>query len=40
MKCIGVPDVAKFSERAESLMYAKLNRIDEAIELFEALQNT
>lgn len=40
MKCIGIPDVIEFSEKAQSLMYAKLNRIDEAIELFEALQNT
>ena len=40
MKCIGVPDMSEFSPEAEKLMYAKISRLSDAIEIFESLQNT
>ncbi len=33
MKCIGVPHLVDFSKEVEDLLFAKLNRLDEAIEL-------
>ena len=37
MKCIGIPDIAEFSKETRSLMYAHLNTLDEAIEIFRSL---
>lgn len=35
MKCIGIPDVAQFSNEVKTLMTAHLSSLDEAIEMFE-----
>ena len=35
MKCIGIPDVATFSEEAKAMMYAELSSLDEAIEILK-----
>ncbi|MBQ7985762.1 MAG: HAD family phosphatase [Clostridia bacterium] len=35
MKCIGIPDVASFSDEVKALMTAHLSSLDEAIEIFE-----
>lgn len=37
MKCIGVPDIAKFSDEIKQMEYAELKSIDEAIEIFTKL---
>ena len=37
MKCIGIPDIAQFSEEVKALMTAHLSSLDEAIEIFEKL---
>ena len=37
MRCIGVPDIAPFSEEVKALMTAHLSSLDEAIELFEKI---
>lgn len=37
MRCIGIPDVAQFSEEVKSLMTAHLSSLDEAIEIFEKM---
>ncbi len=37
MKCIGVPDIAKFSDEIKQMEYAELNSLDEAIEIFTKL---
>lgn len=35
MKCIGVPDIVPFNEEIKSKMFACLNSLDEAIEIFK-----
>lgn len=35
MKCIGVPDVVDFSDDVKKLLFAELQRIDEAIPMFK-----
>ncbi len=37
MNCIGVPDIVDFDEDTQSLMFAKINRLDEAIPIFQRL---
>lgn len=37
MKCIGIPDVAPFSDDVKALMTAHLSSLDEAIAIFEEL---
>ncbi len=37
MQCIGIPDVAPFSEEVKALMFACLSSMDEAIEIFEKM---
>ncbi len=37
MKCIGIPDVAPFSEEVKALMTAHLSTLDEAIGIFEKM---
>ena len=37
MKCIGIPDVAPFSNEVKALMAAELSSLDEAIKIFEKL---
>ena len=35
MKCIGVPDIAPFSEETKKLMFAELKTLSEAIDIFK-----
>jgi beta-phosphoglucomutase-like phosphatase (HAD superfamily) len=35
MKCIGVPDMVKFSQKIKSIMFAELNDLSEAIPILE-----
>jgi len=35
MKCIGIPDTVPFSDDVKDIMFAYLNSMDEAIEIFE-----
>lgn len=35
MKCIGVPDIAPFSQEIKNLMFAELKTLDEAIDIFK-----
>ena len=37
MRCIGIPDVAPFSEEVKALMMAHLSTLDEAIGIFERM---
>ena len=37
MKCIGIPDVAPFSDEVKALMTAHLSSLDEAIEIFKKM---
>ena len=37
MKCIGVPDIAKFSDEIKQMEYAELESLDQAIEIFTKL---
>ena len=39
MKCIGVPDLVDFDAQISELLYAKLETLDEAIELFNNIKN-
>ena len=39
MKCIGVPDLVDFSDEITKLLFAKLSSLDEAINLFEKIDN-
>lgn len=39
MKCIGIPDIAKFSEEIRKKEYAELGSIEEAIEIFTKLMD-
>ncbi len=40
MKCIGIPDIMDFSRETKALLYAELNNLAEAIEIFEELKNS
>lgn len=40
MKCIGIPDIVDFSRETKSRLYAELNNLAEAIEIFERLKNS
>lgn len=37
MRCIGIPDVVAFSEFTKQNLFAELNSLDEAIEIFEKI---
>ena len=37
MKCIGIPDVAQFSDESKEMMVAQLSSLDEAIDIFKEL---
>ena len=37
MKCIGVPDIVKFSDEDRKMMFAEIKSLDKAIEIFENL---
>lgn len=37
MKCIGIEDIAPFSDEVKNLMFKKLNSLDEAIEIFKSI---
>lgn len=37
MRCVGVPDIVDFDSETDKLLFAKLKRIDEAIEIFKEL---
>lgn len=37
MKCIGIPDIAHFSNEIKSLMYCELENMSQAIEIFEKM---
>lgn len=37
MKCIGVPDITKFSDEIKQMEYAELDSLDKAIEIFTKL---
>ena len=39
MKCIGVPDLVDFDAQISELLFAKLETLDEAIELFNNIKN-
>lgn len=39
MKCIGVPDLIDFDNETTKLMFAKIQNLDEAIELFQNITN-
>ncbi len=37
MKCIGIEDIAPFSDEVKNLMFRELNSLDEAIEIFKSI---
>jgi len=40
MKCIGVPDIVKFTDEDRKMMFAEIESLDKAIAIFENILNT